>query len=328
MSHYHLYAIGNALVDTEYEVSDALLATMGVSKRHMTLIDAEQRTALHKHVQGLHARRTGGGSAGNTVVALAQLGGKAFYSCRVADDELGAFYAQDLQSNGVATNLTHTQAQPGQTGSCMVLVTPDAERTMCTFLGATSQLDRQALHPHDIAKAQVYYMEGYLAASPTGLEAALEGLQIARQHKVQTALTLSDVSMINFCRAGLEAMLGGGLDFLFANEEEAQVWCGSSDLEAIIAQLQTLASTVCLTRGPKGCIVLHGGQRTEVPAVPTQVVDTNGAGDMFAGAFLYGVTHGQSHAQAATLANRAAAAVVSQHGNRLTREQMQALRQA
>jgi len=328
MSHYHLYAIGNALVDTEYEVSDALLATMGVSKRHMTLIDAEQRTALHKHVQGLHARRTGGGSAGNTVVALAQLGGKAFYSCRVADDELGAFYAQDLQANGVATNLTHTQAQPGQTGSCMVLVTPDAERTMCTFLGATSQLDRQALHPHDIAKAQVYYMEGYLAASPTGLEAALEGLQIARQHKVQTALTLSDVSMINFCRAGLEAMLGGGLDFLFANEEEAQVWCGSTDLEAMIAQLQTLASTVCLTRGPKGCIVLQGGQRTEVPAVPTQAVDTNGAGDMFAGAFLYGVTHGQNHAQAATLANRAAAAVVSQHGNRLTREQMQALRQA
>ena len=328
MSHYHLYAIGNALVDTEYEVSDALLATMGVSKRHMTLIDAEQRTALHKHVQGLHARRTGGGSAGNTVVALAQLGGKAFYSCRVADDELGSFYAQDLQANGVATNLTHTQAQPGQTGSCMVLVTPDAERTMCTFLGATSQLDRQALHPHDIAKAQVYYMEGYLAASPTGLEAALEGLQIARQHKVQTALTLSDVSMINFCRAGLEAMLGGGLDFLFANEEEAQVWCGSTDLEAIVAQLQTLATTVCLTRGPKGCVVLHSGARTEVPAVPTQAVDTNGAGDMFAGAFLYGVTHGQSHAQAATLANRAAAAVVSQHGNRLTREQMQALRQA
>jgi sugar/nucleoside kinase (ribokinase family) len=326
--HYHLYAIGNALVDTEYEVSDALLTSMGVSKRHMTLIDAEQRMALHKHVQGLHARRTGGGSAGNTVVALAQLGGKAFYSCRVADDELGAFYAQDLLANGVATNLTHTQAQPGQTGSCMVLVTPDAERTMCTFLGATSQLDRQALHPHDIAKSQVYYMEGYLAASPTGLEAALEGLQIAQQHKVQTALTLSDVSMINFCRAGLEAMLGNGLDYLFANEEEAQVWCGSTDLEVIVAQLRPLARTVCLTRGPKGCIVLHADERTEVPAVPTQPVDTNGAGDMFAGAFLYGVTHGQSRAQAATLANRAAAAVVSQHGNRLSREQMQALRQA
>ncbi|WP_374350910.1 adenosine kinase [Limnohabitans sp.] len=328
MSHYHLYAIGNALVDTEYEVSDALLVAMGVSKRHMTLIDAEQRTALHKHVQGLHARRTGGGSAGNTVVALAQLGGKAFYSCRVADDELGAFYTQDLQANGVATNLTHTHAQPGQTGSCMVLVTPDAERTMCTFLGATSQLDRQALHPHDIAKATIYYMEGYLAASPTGLEAALEGLKIAKQHGVQTALTLSDVSMINFCRAGLEAMAGEGLDYLFANEEEAQVWCGSTDLEVILPQLQKLARTVCLTRGPKGCIVLHGSDMANVPAVPTQAVDTNGAGDMFAGAFLYGVTHGMPEAQAAALANRAAAAVVAQHGNRLTREQMQALLKA
>jgi sugar/nucleoside kinase (ribokinase family) len=110
MSHYHLYAIGNALVDSEYEVSDELLHTMGVSKRHMTLIDGPQRTELLKHVQGLHTRRTGGGSAGNTVVALAQLGGKVFYSCRVANDELGSFYTQDLQANGVATNLTHTQA--------------------------------------------------------------------------------------------------------------------------------------------------------------------------------------------------------------------------
>ena len=156
MSHYHLYAIGNALVDTEYEVSDELLAAMGVSKRHMTLIDTAQRAELLTHVQGLHARRTGGGSAGNTVVALAQLGGKAFYSCRVADDELGAFYSQDLQTNGVATNLTHTAAKAGQTGSCMVLVTPDAERSMCTFLGATSQLDASALHPQDIAKSRIY----------------------------------------------------------------------------------------------------------------------------------------------------------------------------
>jgi len=320
---HHLYAIGNALVDTEYEVTDALLASMGVSKRHMTLIDAEQRTALLRHLEGLPARRTGGGSAGNTVVALAQLGGKAFYSCRVADDELGAFYAQDLQANGVATNLTHTSATPGQTGSCLVLVTPDAERTMCTFLGATSQLDRHALRPQEIAKSRIYYMEGYLAASPTGLEAALEGLHLARQHGVATALTLSDVSMIQFCRDGLQAMLAGGLDYLFANEEEAQVWCGSTDLQQILPALQGLARTVCLTRGPQGSIVQQGGAPEQVPAVPTQAVDTNGAGDMFAGAFLYGITHGQSAAQAAALGNRAAAAVVAQHGNRLTAARLQ-----
>lgn len=324
MSHYHLYAIGNALVDTEYEVSDELLARMGVSKRHMTLIDGPRRTELLSHVQGLLARRTGGGSAANTVVALAQLGGHGFYSCRVADDELGSYYLQDLQANGVATNLSHTRASQGQTGSCMVLVTPDAERSMCTFLGVSAELESSALHPQDIARSRIYYMEGYLAASPTGLQAAIEGRRVARQHQVQLALTLSDVSMIQYCRDGLQAMIGDGLDYLFANEEEAQTWCGTQDLDSIVAALAPLARTVCLTRGPKGCLVLQDGQIQAVPAVPTQAIDTNGAGDMFAGTFLYGVTHGWPAEKATALANRTASAVVSQHGNRLKREQMQA----
>ena len=328
MSHYHLYAIGNALVDTEYEVSDNLLSTMGVSKRHMTLIDGPRRSELLAHVQGLHHRRTGGGSAANTAVALAQLGGQAFYSCRVADDELGAFYAEDLAANGVATNLSHARAQHGQTGSCMVLVTPDAERTMCTFLGVSAELDAHSLHPHDIAKSRIYYMEGYLAASPTGLQAALQGRQIAREHQVQLALTLSDVSMINFCKDGLLAMLGDGVDYLFANEEEAQVWSGSTDLNTMVQTLSALGKTVCLTRGPKGSLVIQGQSVIEVPATPVKAVDTNGAGDMFAGAFLYGMTHHMDLRTAATLANRAAAQVVSQHGNRLQTQQLQDLLKA
>src|SRR5450830_1064789 len=152
MKTYDLYAIGNALVDSEYEVSDTQLQAMGVDKRHMTLIDATRRVELLGHLDAVSARRTGGGSAGNTVVALAQLGGRAFYSCRVADDELGDFYTKDLTAHGVATNLTHTQAPDGQTGSCMVMVTPDAERSMSTFLGATADIDATALQPHDIAK--------------------------------------------------------------------------------------------------------------------------------------------------------------------------------
>lgn len=324
--HYHLYAIGNALVDTEYEVSDAQLQAIGVDKGHMTLIDAPRRSELLARLQGQHARRTGGGSAGNTVVALAQLGGHAFYSCRVADDELGAFYAGDLAHNGVATNLSHTKAPHGQTGSCLVLVTPDAERSMSTFLGATADLDASALHPKDIARSKVYYMEGYLAASPTGLQAALEGRQLASQAGAALALTLSDVSMIQFCRAGLEAMLAGGLDFLFCNEEEAQVWCGSQDWQQIRQQMAGLAKTVCITRGAKGSLVLEAGQVTEVPAPTVKAVDSNGAGDMFAGAFLYAATHGYPHDQAAALGNRCAAAVVAQHGNRLKPEQLQALK--
>ncbi|APW43272.1 adenosine kinase [Rhodoferax saidenbachensis] len=327
---YDLYAIGNALVDSEYEVSDAQLKTLAVEKRHMTLIDAERRAYLQAQVKDKHSRSTGGGSAGNTVVALAQLGGRAFYSCRVADDELGAFYRKDLASNGVDSNLANGPlSSEGQTGTCMVMVTPDAERSMSTFLGTTADLDHTALDPQAIANSKVYYMEGYLAASPTGLDAAIQGRVIAKQAGVKLATTLSDMSMINFCRPGLEAMIGnaqvGGLDYLFCNEEEAQVWCGSQDFAAVCEQVSQLATTVCLTRSAKGCVVIEGDKRTEVPAAQVKAVDTNGAGDMFAGAFLYAVTKGRSHADAAWLANQAAGAVVAQYGNRLTQQQLAAI---
>lgn len=322
MTTYDLYAIGNALVDSEYEVTDTHLQAMGVDKRHMTLIDDARRHELLGHLQDMPSRRTGGGSAGNTVVALSQLGGRAFYSCRVANDELGAFYTQDLVANGVTTNLTHTPPAAGQTGSCMVMVTPDAERSMSTFLGATADIDHTALHEHDIVKSKIYYMEGYLAASPTGLHAALQGRQVAKAAGVALASTLSDVSMINFCRAGLEAMIGDGLDYLFCNEEEAQVWCGTTDLADIYQQLSQRARTVCLTRGPLGCVLLEDAQQTTVAAASVKAIDTNGAGDMFAGAFLYAVTQGHSHVQAAWLANQTAGRVVSQYGNRLTAETM------
>ena len=326
MSHYDIYAIGNALVDSEYEVSDALLQTMGVDKRHMTLIDTPRRAELLHHVKAITPRQTGGGSAGNTVVALAQLGGKAFYSCKVAHDDLGDFYVKDLQARGVDTNLNHTRAQDGQTGSCMVLVTPDAERSMCTFLGVSAELDDQSLHPHDIAKSKIYYMEGYLAASPTGLSAALQGRKIAKDAGVALALTLSDVSMIQFCKAGLDAMLGEGVDYLFCNQEEAQVWCGSEDLNVVKNKLQNLAKIVCLTRGPDGSEIITAEQSWHVPADKVKAIDTNGAGDMFAGAFLYAISRGYSPDKAANLGNHAAAAVVSQHGNRLTLGQLSAIK--
>lgn len=326
MTTYDLYAIGNALVDSEYEVTDAQLQAMKVEKRHMTLIDAARRAELLAHVKGVHSRKSGGGSAGNTVVALAQLGGRGFYSCCVSNDELGAFYADDLRGNGVDSNLTAASlpqaSSASPTGQCMVMVTPDAERSMSTYLGATADLDATALNAKAIAAAKIYYMEGYLAAQANGLAAALQGREIAKAAGVKLATTLSDMSMINFCRPGLEAMVGTGLDYLFANEEEAQTWCGTQDLEVICQQLSARARVVCLTRSAKGCLVLEGGQQTAVPAANVKAIDTNGAGDMFAGAFLYAATQGHSHAQAAWLANQAAGQVVSQYGNRLTLEAM------
>lgn len=322
MKIYDVYAIGNALVDSEYEVSNIQLQNMGVDKGHMTLIDTTRRTELQSALHPIQPRRTGGGSAGNTVVALSQLGGRAYYSCRVADDELGAFYVQDLLSNGVSTNIATIKAPSGQTGTCMVLVTPDAQRSMNTFLGVTAELDESALQPQAIESAKVYYIEGYLAASSTGLAAALKGRQIAKDAGVALATTLSDVSMIKFCKPGLDAIVGQDLQYLFCNEEEAQVWCGMDDLATICKRLSELAQVVCLTRGPLGCIVLEGAAQTPVPAASIKALDSNGAGDMFAGAFLYATAHGHSHAQAAWLANQAAARVVSQYGNRLTPEVM------
>ena len=328
MKNYGLYAIGNALVDTEYEVPDTKLQSMGVSKGHMTLVDASTRAHLLAQLDGQHARQTGGGSAGNTVVAFAQFGGAAYYSCRVADDALGSFYAEDLRANGVDSNLHHPTeglVSGATTGSCLVLVTPDAERTMCTFLGTTAELNASALNLHAIATAGVYYMEGYLAASPTGLAAALQGRAYAAAHRVALALTLSDVSMINFCREGLDALLGEGVDYLFCNEEEAQVWCGSTDEAVITNKLGSVAKTVCLTRGARGTGVIQDGQTIDVPAVPINALDANGAGDMFAGSFLFGVSRGMAAADAARLANKAAAAVVGQYGNRLTTARVQSL---
>lgn len=329
MPQYDLYAIGNALVDSDYEVSDEQLQALGVAKRHMTLIDAERKAFLLAGVKAQHARRAGGGSAGNTVVALAQLGGKAFYSCRVADDDLGRFYRDDLASYGVTSNLHRQPLSAGQTGTCMVMVTPDAERSMSTFLGATAEIDATSLDAAAIADSKIFYMEGYLAASPTGMDAVVKGRAMARAAGVKLACTLSDMSMINFCRPGLEAMVGddatGRLDYLFANEEEAQTWCGSQDLETVCNSISSLARVVCLTRSAKGCIVLEGGRRTAVPAAEVIAVDTNGAGDMFAGAFLYAVTQGHSHDHAAWLANQAAGRVVSQFGNRLPQTAMNEL---
>lgn len=330
--HIHLYAIGNALVDTEHHVSDEQLQALGIEKSRMTLIDAERRTELLRLLDGQPGhrpnQRVGGGSAGNTVVALAQLGGHGFYSCKVADDDLGDFYQRDLEQHGVATNLNHTRPEPGQSGHCMVFVTPDAERSMCTFLGATATLDASALHPKDIAKSRIYYMEGYLSASPTGLDAALQGRAAAKAEGVALATTLSDVSMITFCRPGLEAMIGNDLDYLFCNEEEAQAWTGLTETAELADALSKLAGTVCMTRGPLGCVVIRGDRRDTVAAPQVRAVDTVGAGDMFAGAFFYAITHGHDAVAAARLATTAASTVVAQPGARLRTEQLHALREA
>jgi fructokinase len=313
---YDVYAIGNALVDTEIEVSDDFLDKMAIGKGLMTLVDEPRQKELISALATTSAKRAAGGSACNTVVAVARFGGKAFYSCRVADDPDGHFYVDDLTEAGVDSNLTGLLPE-GTTGKCLVLITPDAERSMNSFLGISANIDENSIDEDALARSRYVYLEGYLASSETGRAAAARLHHLARKANVKTALTFSDAAMVEFCREGLEQMFGDGVDLLFCNEKEAVAYTGCDSMEVALESLKELAREIVITLGDKGAMIWDGKHRHNIPVTPVTALDSNGAGDMFAGAYLYGITHGMSPTEAGKLASRAAAKVVSQFGPRL-----------
>jgi len=320
---YHVYGIGNALVDKEFEVSDDFFAHENIQKGLMTLVDGEsQDTLLQRLMQrfGLK-KRAGGGSAANTMYAISQFGGNTYYSCKVASDEFGDFYVQELGDHNIHTNLGNDARDYGTTGKCLVMVSPDAERTMLTYLGISEKLSPADLDPEAIMNSQYVYLEGYLVTSPTGRQACVEARKIAEANGVKTSLTLSDPAMVQFFRGGLEEMLGDGVDLLFANDVEAKAWTGQDDIEAAIRGLGAISKTAVVTLGSEGAAVFSNGTLTRIAPTPAKAIDTNGAGDMFAGAFLYALTHGYDHAAAGRLASAAAATTVSHFGPRLNTQQ-------
>lgn len=314
---YHIYGIGAALVDTEIEVSDHDLAQLGITKGHMTLVDAEKQQAVMQYLaqHTIHTKRSGG-SAANSIIAASYFGAKTFYSCKVANDDNGNFYHHDMQAAGVACNGIEPSAS-GETGKCLVLITPDAERTMLTHLGISETLCSQALNAAAISQAQYIYMEGYLVTSPTGRAAAIQLRELAEQHRVKTALSLSDPGMVEFFGDGLREMIGNSVDLLFCNEDEARGFTGCADTAAAAEALKKYCKSFAITCGSRGALVFDGNTRHTIAPHAVKAIDSNGAGDMFAGAFLYAITHGYSWLEAGNLASRAAAQVVSDYGPRL-----------
>lgn len=316
MEKYHVYGIGNALVDEEVEVSDDFLNKFEIEKGTMTLVEEDRLLDLHKELGG-HSRRACGGSAANTVIAVSQFGGKSYYSCKVANDDMGAFYKDNLAENGVFSNLDKG-LESGTTGKCLVMVTPDAERTMNTFLGITTNFSDKELREEEIAKSEYLYIEGYLVASPTGKAAAIKARKFAESKGVKTSLTLSDPNMVEFFKEGLLEMAGDKVDLLFCNEHEAKLFTGKEDLDQVKEELKKYCDSFAITLGAKGSLLYDGKEFISIPTEPIKAVDSNGAGDMYAGAFLYMITHGHSFAEAGTFASKAAAKVVSQFGPRLS----------
>jgi sugar/nucleoside kinase (ribokinase family) len=307
-------------VDTEIRVEDHELAQMGVEKGLMTLVDEARQHELSEHLRGhlVTASRASGGSAANTVIAAARFGAPAFYSCKVADDDNGDFYLKDLEAAGVEHNWLSAR-ETGITGRCLVLISPDAERSMNSFLGISETMSSAQLVPGAIEASDYLYMEGYLVTSPTGRAAAVQARETAEAADVKTALSFSDPGMVEFFRDGLQEMLGeNGVDLLFCNEVEATTWSGNKDMDATVEALKKIARSFAITLGARGALVFDGEQLIEIDSHPVQAVDTNGAGDMFAGAFLYALGAGHDHNQAGRFASLAASRIVSRFGPRLS----------
>jgi sugar/nucleoside kinase (ribokinase family) len=329
MRKYHVYGIGNALVDTEIEVSDEELNTMGVEKSLMTLVDAPRQAELIKFLSNhlVAASRASGGSGANSIIASSYFGGEAFYSCKVSNDPDGDFYVKDMREAGVDCNLGDDR-QEGITGRCLVLITADADRSMNTYLGISESLSVAELSPAAIADSEYVYLEGYLVTSPTGRAAAIKTRELAEQHQVKTAMSFSDPGMVEFFKDGLQEMLGDGVDLVFCNEAEAKFWADTDNLDTAVDALKKVARTFAITLGAEGSLVYDGTELSKIAAHAVTAIDTNGAGDMFAGAFLYAITHGYSYREAGELASLGAAQVVAQYGPRLAAHQHVALLQA
>ena len=326
MKKYDVYGLGNALLDMEYEVAPELLQDLNIDKGVMTLIDDARQAELVNRL-GTPSKQGSGGSAANTIVAIAQFGGNAYYSCKVANDAAGDVYLKDLLDCGVATNLQAQERTDGITGKCLVLVTPDADRTMNTYLGITSHFSPSELDAGAIKNSKYLYIEGYLVTGEESKAAAIQARQLARDHGAQVALSLSDLNMAKFFKPGFLEIIGDGIDFIFANESEALTMAETEDLDAAIAYLKTLSQGFAITLGAKGSLIFDGQSLLEIPPVPVTAVDTVGAGDMYAGAFLYGITHAMGYERAGNLASLAAARLVTNLGARMETSAVRALLQ-
>ena len=302
MKKYNVFGIGNALVDIEFEVEDHFFRAHGVEKGVMTLVDEARQSDLVKSINGEHVKKQGGGSAANTLIALSHFGGKGYYACKVANDEFGHFYMKDLHEVGLDSNLHPTILESGITGKCLVMVTPDADRTMNTFLGITSTLDISAVDEEAIKSSDFVYIEGYLVTSENGKEAMRHTKKLAEKHGVRTSLTLSDPAIVRAFRDGFNEVIGDGVDLLFCNEDEAMQFTETDNLLEAREKLKYIAKRFAITLGKNGAMIFDGDTFIDIESYNVEAIDSNGAGDMFAGAFLYGITSGHSCADAGKIA--------------------------
>ena len=311
----NVLGIGNALVDVQARVPDALLEKVGYEKGVMTLVNDSAQIRVLSELGEIDTHRCAGGSAANTVLGVQQFGGSAAYAGKTADDELGEFFLKDMRTAGVRIEVP--PAGDGHTGTCVVLITDDAERTMLTHLGVSATLSADDIDPAECAKAEWVYVEGYLFGTPENQSAARAAIKHAKAGGAKVALTVSDPFLVNAFKADFLELIGGPVDLLFCNLDEARGLTGKERPRDCADALAAYGPRVALTMGAEGSLLVDPLGLEHVAGVPVKAVDTTGAGDMYAAGILYGLTNGLEFEQAGRLGSLAAARVVGQMGARL-----------
>ena len=315
---YGLITIGNAMVDVLSRTDEEYIAKQdkefGMKKGSMNLIDADRALALYDDMH--NSIQMSGGSAGNTMACFASFGGKGAYIGKVADDELGKVFINSLKDIGVDYD-TAPLTEGASTGRCMILVTPDGERTMNTFLGAAVELTPKDIDEDFIAKAKVTYLEGYLYDPAQAMEAFIKSARAAHAASRRVSLTLSDKFCVDRHRQAFRDLVSFHVDILFANEDELMALYEVDDLETALEKVKNDCAISAITRSEKGSIIINSGKRTEIKAEPvSEVKDTTGAGDAYAAGFLYAFTQGMDMAECGRYGSIAASEIIGQMGPR------------
>ena len=315
MKKYQVIGIGNAMVDVLSYADDAMLARHDITKGVMQLIDMPRAVALYSHIGS--AQEMSGGSAANSIAAIAHLGGRTAYVGKVCDDKLGAIFAHDLRAQGAVYETKMAPMDGAQeTGRCIVLVTPDGERTLNTYLGWSEFLTADDIITDDMAQAEWIYLEGYRFDGPESHAAFSKAIAACKGASGKVSITLSDPFCVERHRTAFLAMIRADADLLFANHAEMVSLYQTETLEEALAHAAQDVEIVACTDGANGAFVIANGQRWHIDAIPTQIKDATGAGDLFAGAFLWAITNGHSYETAGKMGCIAAAEVISHIGAR------------
>lgn len=311
---FDICGVGNALVDVMAECDDAFLESNQITKGSMKLVDRTHALSLYDRIKPV--AEMSGGSIANTVVGVASFGGNPTYIGKVRKDKIGDIFSKDMKSTGADFRTSpSTDGEP--TGLCISLVTPDAQRSMCTFLGAAKELNVDDINPEIIQASKITYFEGFLLDNPPCHDAFLKAAKIAKAVGRKMALNLSDKFCVERHRADFYFFAKNHSDILVANEHEIMALYGESNLDAALAQAKEDCEIIVATRGEKGSIIISGDKSIKMDAAPVaKLLDTTGAGDMFAAGFLYGITHGRDIGEAGKFGALAAAEIISQYGSR------------